>query len=251
MPQSRTSHVSSWRSLSSRNPVYSVTGPRRGPEAAPDAGWTGLKGSGNCAKVAKYHERVHLTLLPSTLRLAAMACLLVASSLPVRAQDRLDCQADSVVASSEANAPVPDVPVDPDALDAGDEEIQLEAGEAELTLGGGASLSGGVRLQRSGFLLEAEQAEYDPALRALSLAGGVRYGGPDADVESDLARFSYDEGLIRFEDARFGLAARSSRGEAGLLQIERSGLLTLEDVSYTTCPPGKDDWLLLGDRIRL
>ena len=190
-------------------------------------------------------------MLPSTLRLAAMACLLVATSLPARAQDRLDCQADSVVASSEANAPVPDVPVDPDALDAGDEEIQLEAGEAELTLGGGASLSGGVRLQRSGFLLEAEQAEYDPALRALSLAGGVRYGGPDADVESDLARFSYDEGLIRFEDARFGLAARSSRGEAGLLQIERSGLLTLEDVSYTTCPPGKDDWLLLGDRIRL
>jgi len=134
---------------------------------------------------------------------------------------------------------------------AGDEEIQLEAGAAELALGGGASLSGGVRLERSGFLLEAERADYDPALRALSLAGGVRYGGPDANVESEVARFSYDEGLIRFEGARFGLAARSSRGQAGLLQIERSGRLTLEDVSYTTCPPGKDDWQLLGNRIRL
>ncbi len=190
-------------------------------------------------------------MLPSTLRLAAMACLLVATSLPARAQDRLDCQADPLAAPSGVDAAVPDAPAQPGDPDASDRQIQLQAGAAELELGGGASLSGGVRLQRSGFLLEADRATYDPALRALSLADGVRYGGPDADVESDLARFSYDEGLIRFEDARFGLEARSSRGEAGLLQIERSGLLTLEDVSYTTCPPGKNDWQLLGRRIRL
>jgi len=71
-------------------------------------------------------------LLPITLRLAATACLLLAAALPVRAQDRLECQVDPLVG---AERPA----VAETGTAAGDEEIQLEAGAAELALGGGAS----------------------------------------------------------------------------------------------------------------
>ncbi len=183
---------------------------------------------------------------PFTHRLAAVACLLVATGLPARAADRLDCQADPVPAPAAAPPPSADavpVPID--------DRLRLEAGAAEVVLGGVASLSEGVVLRRSDFTLEAQRADYDPAQRALALAGRVRYGGPDADVESERAEFSYDQGRVRFEDARFGLMSGGSRGEAGLLQIDRSGELRLEDVSYTTCPPDDDDWMLLGEQIRL
>ncbi|MEJ2603300.1 MAG: LPS assembly protein LptD [Gammaproteobacteria bacterium] len=184
-----------------------------------------------------------------TLRLAGVACLLVATGIPAWAEDRLQCQADPPPAP-ESPTPEPDdgSPV-PTAVD--DDRLRLEAGSAEVILGGIASLRDGVSLRRSDFTLEAQRADYDPGQRALALAGSVRYGGPDADVESERAEFNYDLGRVRFEDARFGLMSGGSRGEAGLLQIDRSGELRLEDVSYTTCPPDDDDWVLLGEQIRL
>ncbi len=181
-------------------------------------------------------------MLPSKLRLLALACSFVATAAPAAAPDRLHCEAPEPSAAAEVTTFTP-------AAD--DEQIRLEAGEAEVRLGGAASLSGGVVVGRSDFLLEAERAEYDPAERSLSLSGDVHYGGADAEVRSQLAEFSYDAGRLRFEDAEFGLNARGSRGDAGVLQIDREGRLTLEDVTYTTCPPNDDDWLLRGREIRL
>ena len=135
---------------------------------------------------------------------------------------------------------------DPDA-------IILEAGEFEAQLGPhpSAAMTGGVILRRGDRAAGADTAIYDPVRRALLLTGGVRYEDPDTLITSDAAEFAYDLGRIRFDGAEFSLAEDNARGSAGQLEINQQGRLELDDVRYTTCPPGSNDWLLLARDIDL
>ncbi len=136
----------------------------------------------------------------------------------------------------------------------GDEEvIELQAGEFEAILGDlpTASMSGGVVLRRGNRLAGAEAASFDPVERALRLTGGVRYEDPDSLVLSDSAEFAYEFGRIRFEGAEFEVGRDNARGAANVLEINQEGRLQLAGVSYTTCPPESNDWIIEAGEIEL
>ena len=135
---------------------------------------------------------------------------------------------------------------DPDA-------IQLEAGGFEAQLGEtpAAALSGGILLRRADKLAGADSARYDPETLSLYLTGDVRYEDPGTQIRSDTAEFEYESGRIGFSGAEFWMGSNNSRGAADQLQISQDGLLELDNVSYTTCPPGSNDWLLQAKDIDL
>jgi LPS-assembly protein len=126
------------------------------------------------------------------------------------------------------------------------ETIQLEAGRVEAQMGDdpGATLSGGIVLRRADKLAGADEATYDAETRSLSLRGNVRYEDPATQILSDSAEFDYDSGRVRFTGAEFALGTNNARGAAERLQLDQQGLLQLDAVSYTTCPPGSNDWLV-------
>jgi LPS-assembly protein len=136
-----------------------------------------------------------------------------------------------------------------DDLDA----VQLEAGRVEAQLGERptASLSGGILLRRADKLAGADSARFDPDTLALYLSGNVRYEDPGTQIRSDSAEFEYESGRIGFSGAEFSMGSNNSRGAADRLQISQDGLLQLDNVSYTTCPPGSNDWLLQARDIDL
>jgi LPS-assembly protein len=131
--------------------------------------------------------------------------------------------------------------------------LQLEAGRVEARLGEqpSASLSGGILLRRADKLAGAESARYDPDTQSLYLTGNVRYEDPGTQIRSDSAEFEYESGRIGFSGAEFWMGSNNSRGAADRLQISQDGLLQLDNVSYTTCPPGSNDWLLQAKDIDL
>jgi LPS-assembly protein len=131
--------------------------------------------------------------------------------------------------------------------------LQFEAGRIEAQLGDRPTtlMSGGVLVRQGNRLAGAETASYDPDTLALSLEGGVRYEDPNSQITSDSAEFSYSSGLIRFEGADFRLMDSGARGAASALEINQEGRLELDDVSYTTCPPDSNDWLLEAKDIDL
>jgi len=137
--------------------------------------------------------------------------------------------------------------------DADDETVQFEAGriEAKMLPEPSASMSGGVLVRRGDRLARADRADYDPKTRSLNLVGNVRYEDPDTEIVSQSAEFAYDTGRIRFESAEFLLGENNSRGGASVLQISQAGTLDLKNVSYTTCPPGSNDWLVEAGDINL
>ena len=130
--------------------------------------------------------------------------------------------------------------------------ITLEAGSIEALLGPPprAALSGGVLLRRGQRLAGADSAEYDPDTVSLTLDGNVRYRDPTTEITSDSAVFSYSTGRVAFGGAEFQLG-QGGRGAADAIDIAQEGSIRLGGVSYTTCPPGSNDWLLEAERIEL
>lgn len=131
-------------------------------------------------------------------------------------------------------------PADPETIEF------LSGGDvvAEWGPDGSAHMTGGVVVRRGDRLAGAESAIYDSQTQALLLRGQVRYEDPNNYVSSDTAELAYETGIIRFEGAEFRLGQGRSRGAAESLEISREGTLELDDVSYTTCPPGSNDWML-------
>lgn len=137
--------------------------------------------------------------------------------------------------------------------DADDETVYFEAGalEAQRLPVPAASMSDGVLVRRGNRLAGADAADYDPITQSLHLTGDVRYEDLTNQITSESAEFAYKDGQIRFDGAEFLLASGGSRGSADFLQIAESGRLTLGEVTYTTCPPDSNDWLLQAGNITL
>ncbi len=131
--------------------------------------------------------------------------------------------------------------------------IQLESGRIEATLGAlpTAVMSGGVLLRRDDKVVGADSARFDPGQAALHLEGAVRYLDPGTQITSSSAEFNYLTGRIRFEGAQFSLGSSKSRGAADVIDINQTGMLWLDGVKYTSCPPGSEDWLMQGASIEL
>lgn len=156
------------------------------------------------------------------------------------------CEAPPLVRPAAGTAAAVLQPLDP-------ETIEFQAGAIEARLGDDPSvrLEGGVLLRRGDRVASAESANYDPEKRAILLSGGVQYADPTSEITGSSAEFAYNDGRIRFEGAEFRLGSNASRGGARVLEINQDGTLKLDDVSYTTCPPGSNDWLLEADDIDL
>lgn len=137
--------------------------------------------------------------------------------------------------------------------DPDDDTLYFDVGAADVQFFAdqNAVLTGGVVVQRGDKLIGADHANYDSESRSLHMEGNVRFEDPGTEIVSNSADFAYDTGQIRFESAEFRLAANNSRGKASLLQISQNGTLDLEQVSYTTCPPGSNAWLLLAGDVEL
>ena len=136
---------------------------------------------------------------------------------------------------------------------ADEQTLELSAGAFEARLGDKpmAAMTGGVLLRRGNKLAGAESANFDPDRRALLLDGNVRYEDPGTQIVSDAAEFSYDSGRIEFSGASFSLGSSNARGRADNLLINQQGQLQFDNVSYTTCPPGSNDWELQASDIDL
>lgn len=127
-----------------------------------------------------------------------------------------------------------------------DDTIEFQVGELDAQLGPAptANMTGGVLLRQGNKLAGADTARYNPETRSLLLDGQVRYQDQGTLIESDRAEFAYGTGSVRFEGADFSLGNNAGRGAARAFEVNQQGMLQLDGVSYTTCPPGSNDWLI-------
>lgn len=134
------------------------------------------------------------------------------------------------------------------AADLGDAPIEYTADGLEATRDGEWLLNGDVLIRQGDRTIKTSNARYDSKTQSFSVDDEVEYTDPDMKVSGTSAEVDQAGGAT-FEGAQFELTDRNARGSADRIQVTRDNQLKLDNVRYTTCPAGEEDWVLRASDI--
>ena len=166
--------------------------------------------------------------------------LAVAQLLALRMAVADDCPETSSELADEPAVSVP--PASPD------DPIQFEAEGLEATKDGEWLLQGEVTITRGPSRLVTRDARFNPETQNFKVEDGVTFTNPTLTVKAQGAEID-PAGAATFDEAEFELPMRNARGGADRIRATASGLLQLDNVRYTTCPLGNDDWSIRASDI--
>jgi LPS-assembly protein len=126
-----------------------------------------------------------------------------------------------------------------------DDRVFIEADDKDFKfdVNGNAVLSGNVVARQGDKVIRADRLEYDAKNGRFKLTGAVEFSGPALKVRGSSGEYSPALGA-QFEGAQFELPQRNARGTARSMHVDADGTVTLEDVSFTTCPAIDEAWKL-------
>jgi LPS-assembly protein len=127
--------------------------------------------------------------------------------------------------------------------------IESDDDDFQFDIDGNARLCGNVKMSQGNRQIRTDCLEYDAATGRARLEGGIEYSDPDFSVRGGNGTYSPTLGA-RIEGAVFELKDVNARGGAENLEISE-GKVTLEGVSFTTCPAEDVDWQLRSKRMEL
>jgi LPS-assembly protein len=145
--------------------------------------------------------------------------------------------------------PTPPAPGEP-KISPDDDRIHVESDGAEMSTTGDAQLKGRVLVRQGTRSLAADSVHYDNEQGELKVAGTVQYEDPRVRIRGDTGNYDAAGGAA-FDNATFDLLDRNGRGRAKRIGVTADGQVDLENVRYTTCPAGIEDWHLAATRINI
>jgi LPS-assembly protein len=154
-------------------------------------------------------------------------------------------QAGDMCPAPPKHTPPPATPLKED-----DHLIHIDSDEATVDAEGHAVLNGKVKVRQDARTVAADSMTYDYKTGKLAVKGGVDFEDPKLRIKSDTG--NYDTvGGADFDQANFQILDRNGRGFARELAVHPDGKVELEQVRYTTCPVGNEDWMLQASSIDL
>lgn len=111
-------------------------------------------------------------------------------------------------------------------------------------------LEGDVAITQGQRRITTKDATIDQRSGNFTVESPIEYSDPNMTVTGESARLERDGSAV-FEGARFELPATNARGSAGRIRATTQGEIALDDVRYTTCPLGQEDWLIKASDINV
>jgi LPS-assembly protein len=145
----------------------------------------------------------------------------------------------------------PPPPISLPPTTAGIDELEIFTGRAEFQLEGDGQFRDEIALRSGDRILRADGASFDAESRIFAVDGNVEFRDPESRVRAGRAEFNQKTEELAFDAAEFQLWSVPARGSAEFIRVEQAGQLRLKKVSYTSCPEGKDDWMLRASRIHI
>ena len=128
--------------------------------------------------------------------------------------------------------------------------IAADSGEVLLTreliiLDGDVQITNGVQS------LRADEVQYDVKSRNATATGNVVMLQPGFEVRSRQAAYDLTGQTAELDEVSYRIIEHGGQGKADSATLRRSGVSTFQDISYSTCPPEKEDWRITASRIEL
>jgi LPS-assembly protein len=169
----------------------------------------------------------------------------------VRAAFILSCLAAATVRAADiCPAPPKYTSTRPADIAIDDHRIYIDSDDALLGADGNAVVNGRVRVRQDERSIAADSVTYDYNIDQLNVKGAVDFMDPKLRVRSATGRYDPAAGAD-FSQANFQLMDRAGRGIAKNIDVSPDGRVALNEVFYTSCPVGRDDWLMHASDINL
>ena len=114
-----------------------------------------------------------------------------------------------------------------------------------------SNFSGSAELTRADQKLKGNFITRNTLTNAVNVQGNVIYQEKGFVLSSDTAFMDTDASRGVFRNSQFLLNTVPSRGTSRLTHLDSSTLSRYETVTYTSCPPGDQDWLLHASRVKI
>ncbi|MBV8062768.1 MAG: LPS-assembly protein LptD, partial [Nevskia sp.] len=138
---------------------------------------------------------------------------------------------------------LPPIPAEP--------RLVLNADHVELTQGGISRLTGSVLISQNGREFSAQQVDYSDTDQHLRVDSQSLFRDPALIIKSQSLDYDLVSEQGVFNQASYTLIPLAGRGQSDRIEVARAGWAHLSGVSYTTCAPDSESWLLRADRIEL
>ncbi|MHB8426550.1 MAG: LPS-assembly protein LptD [Acidiferrobacterales bacterium] len=130
--------------------------------------------------------------------------------------------------------------------------VYIDADRAIARLNKTSTFAGNVGLRRGNICIGADKLTYDSRTSQVHAAGHITLRSDGGDIiHTPILNYSLDKESGYTSKARFHIASNGARGKAKTIRLTGNNQLQLDDMRYTTCPPGNEDWLLSGTRLDL
>ena len=127
----------------------------------------------------------------------------------------------------------------------------LTADSGSLVPNGLSHLRGSVLVSHNGREFAAPQVDYDDQSHHILVNSQSLFRDPALVIKSQHLDYNLDLQQGTFDLASYTLIPMDGRGQADRIDVAQEGWAHLTEVSYTTCAPDSESWLLKADDMRL
>ena len=130
-------------------------------------------------------------------------------------------------------------------------EIIVRSDNAQMIQDTTARFDGNVKIISPDALILADSANISDSGKELVASGDVEYQDSGLRVFSQGVELNSNLKLLQMEDSDYEMKDIAGRGAAKLLSLSGERGLTLESVTFTTCPKGGEDWQISASEISI
>lgn len=141
------------------------------------------------------------------------------------------------------NPSLPDRPMDG--------SIQVESDYVEGNVSTEATFLGDVVLTKNEKEIRGDTVTYYRQEERVDAEGAVYYQAPGLKFTASRAELRLDDDTGTLEQVDYQLPLSHARGQAEQADLLGSDVTTYQMVSYTTCNPGQEDWILRADDLEI
>jgi LPS-assembly protein len=132
-----------------------------------------------------------------------------------------------------------------------DGTIEVTSNAAQIIKDELAAFQGNVTISTSSSVITADSANLKENGRTIEASGDVVYNDALLQVNSLGIEANAELELLQLQSTEYQIRGINGRGGADLLSISRERGVVLEDVSFTTCPKGGEDWRIQASEISI
>jgi LPS-assembly protein len=138
-----------------------------------------------------------------------------------------------------------------ESQDSVDSTTLVDADSSEVFEGEVLNFAGNVDLHRGDKHLKAEHASYDTVAETMDAQGNVLYSETAMALSSDTLSISMNKDEARLRNSQFIIAAAPFRGTADTVYRDNKDLSRYQEVKFTSCPPGNQDWVGHAEKLKV